>query len=279
MQNLIDFLIRFRVFLGFLGLQLVCFFTYFQFVSYPRSVFLSGASNVNGTLLSWERSFFDYLHLHQQNRELQQENSFLRSVAFDQYYQIQRPLYHSEDTIYKQSFKYLPAQVINTSILQRNNYFTINAGSVQQVKKGMGVISNNGVVGIVFKVGEHFSLVKSVLTSDINLDVVVGKSELRGILKWNGKNPKIGSITGLSSDLSVKKWSAVRTQGATGIFPKGILLGKVKEIRQMENQSLWDIDMLYQEDFRTVRFVYVIQSLIADEIQQLQFSIPHSNPE
>jgi hypothetical protein len=47
----------------------------------------------------------------------------------------------------------------------------------------------------------------------------------------------------------------------------------------MENQSLWDIDMLYQEDFRTVRFVYVIQSLIADEIQQLQFSIPHSNPE
>ena len=141
----------------------------------------------------------------------------------------------------------------------------------------MGVVSQNGVVGVVYKVGKQFSLVKSVLTSDINLDVIIGKNEIRGILKWNGKNPKIGSITGVSRDIVVPRWSEVRTQGATGIFPKGLLLGKVLTKRSMEDQSLWDIDVLFSEDLKNVHSVYIIRSLIMEELKLLHKDIPFDN--
>ena len=279
MQSLFAFLRRFSSFLWFLLLQVICFTVYNSFVTYPQSHFINLTNSVNGTFYSIENQTFNYFSLLDINKDLLEENAKLRGVAFDQYYQIQRPTFFKQDTLYKQSFKYIPATIINSTTERRNNYFLINVGGEQQIKQGMGVISNKGVVGIVFTVGNRFSLVKSVLTSDINIDVTIGKTKVPGILKWNGLNPKIGSLFGVSSDINVKVGNEVKTRGATGIFPKGILIGKINKIRQMENQSLWDIDMLYQEDFRTVRFVYVIQSLIADEIQQLQFSIPHSNPE
>jgi cell shape-determining protein MreC len=66
----------------------------------------------------------------------------------------------------------------------------------------------------------------------------------------------------------------VHTQGSTGIFPKGILLGKVKAKRRMENQSLWDIDVLFKEDLRNVHEAFVINALFINEIEQLQQKIP-----
>lgn len=279
MQNLIDFLIRFRVFLSFVAFQVLCFFLYVQFVTYPRSVYFTAASNVNGQLLTWENDLYSYLRLSKSNQQLHEENALLRGVSFDHYYQIQRAEIEKNDTVYQQSFRFFPATIISAPVNSRNNYFTINAGALQGLKKDMGVISSRGVIGVVFKVGKKYSLIKSVLTSDINIDVVVGKKEVRGILKWNGINPKIGTVTGISTDINVPKWCEVRTQGATGIFPKGILLGKVKATRRLENQSLWDIDLLFQEDLKNTHYVYVINSLIVDEIKGLQRHIPTENIE
>lgn len=279
MQNLIDFLIRFRVFLGFLTFQILCFFLYIHFVTYPRSVFFTGAGKVTGQVLSWENALYKYLQLSKENEKLHVENALLRGVSFDNYYQLQRFNVEKNDTLYQQQFRFIPAQIISAPTGQRNNYFTINVGYLQGLKKGMGVASDKGVIGVVFKVGKKYSLIKSVLTSDINIDVIVGKNSIRGILKWNGLNPKIGSITGISTDIRVPNWSEVRTQGSTGIFPKGILLGKVKSKHRMENQSLWDIDLLFQEDLQNVHSVYVINSLVVDEIEQLQHHIPKENAE
>lgn len=274
MQNLVAFLIRFRVFLGFLGLQLLCFVLYFQFVTYPTTVFMTTASDINGALLERKKNLYAYFHLLETNRTLQIENAQLRGVALDNYYRLQRPEFYKNDTLYQQYFNYIPAEIIRASSDQRNNYFTLNAGKAQGLKKGMGVISPNGAVGVVYKVGGRYSLVKSILTSDINLDVIIGKKEIRGLLKWNGINAKIGSITGVSRDVDVPRWSEVRTQGATGIFPKGLLIGKVLTKRSMEDQSLWDIDVLFKEDLKNIHTVYVIRSLIADELETLQKDIP-----
>jgi rod shape-determining protein MreC len=129
-------------------------------------------------------------------------------------------------------------------------------------------------VGIVFKVGKHFSLVKSVLTQDINLDVIVGKDGPQGILKWDGFNPRVGIVTGVSSDFPVKKKTKVYTLGASGIFPKGIKIGKIIGKSRLEDQALWKIEVLFSEDYRTLQSVYVINSLFLKELQDLQLEIP-----
>ena len=61
----------------------------------------------------------------------------------------------------------LSAKVINNSIFKRNNYLTINKGKKHGVEDGMGVISTNGVIGIVHSTSENYALIISILKSPI----------------------------------------------------------------------------------------------------------------
>lgn len=274
MQNLFAFLRRFRVFIFFAVLQAICLMLYVQFVAYPKSVYLSTASGINGSVQRWEGNLTSHFNLEQNNRALRVENAQLRKRVFSNFYQRNRATVSIKDTVYDQQYSYIPAKIIHASSTLRNNYFTIDVGSIQGIKKNMGVISPNGVVGIIFKVGAHFSLVKSVLTQDINLDVFIGKTGPRGILKWDGFSSRKGIVTGVSSDIPVKKNKSIYTLGASGIFPKGIKIGTVIEKKRVEDQALWEIEVLFSEDYRTLQSVYVVNALLIKELQQLQLEIP-----
>lgn len=69
----------------------------------------------------------------------------------------------------------MPAEVINSTSTKRDNYFTINKGRLTGIKEGMGVMSGEGIVGFVFDVSEHFSIVKTVLSDNINIPVKLKK--------------------------------------------------------------------------------------------------------
>lgn len=274
MQNLFAFLRRFRVFIFFLFLQLVCLFIYVQFMNYPRSVYLSSANQISGSFHSFENTLTEQLHLQETNRKLQYENIQLRKRVFSDAYKVQRGQFTIDDTAFLQRYTYTPCVVVNSTLNKRDNYFTVDVGYQQGIKKGMGVITPNGILGVVFKSGKHFSLVKSVLSQDINTDVSIGNKGIHGILKWGGKHAKFGTITGVSNDLVVKKWSKVKTLGASGIFPKGIVIGSVYKIKRVENQALWDITIKYSEDYRSLQVAYIVNALFLKETQALERSIP-----
>lgn len=274
MQNLFAFLRRFRVFIFFLFLQLICLFVYVQFMSYPRSVYLSSANQFSGSIHSFENTLTEQLHLQETNRKLQFENIQLRKRVFSDAYQVQRGQFKIDDTSFLQRYTYIPCVVVNSSLDKRDNYFTVDAGYAQGVKKSVGVITPNGILGVVFKSGKHFSLVKSVLSQDINTDVSIGKKGIHGMLKWDGDHPKYGTVTGVSNDFVVKKWSKVKTLGASGIFPKGIEIGSVYKIKRVENQALWDITIKYSEDYRSLQVAYIVNSLFLNEKRDLERNIP-----
>jgi rod shape-determining protein MreC len=181
----------------------------------------------------------------------------------------QNGLVKINDTLFNQQYEYIPATVINSTLTKRNNYFTLNVGYAQGVKRGMGVFSEKGIVGRVHNSSKHFAVVKSVLTENINIDVMLDKGGAFGLLKWDGENAKYVQISGISHDMRIKKWSTVSTKGGSGIFPRGIPVGKVVEKRFMEGRPLWDIHLLTAVDFRTVQHVYVVKNIHLDELEQL----------
>ena len=65
----------------------------------------------------------------------------------------------------------ISAEVINNSVHKPNNYITIDKGRNDGVKKGMGVISSSGVVGIVKETSRHFSTILSILHSKSKVSV------------------------------------------------------------------------------------------------------------
>ena len=138
----------------------------------------------------------------------------------------------------------------------------------------MGVFSNKGIVGIVHNVSDHYAVVKSVLTEDINIDVMVEKNGVFGLLKWNGRNAKIGTISSISNDLPLKKWSKIVTRGGSGIFPRGLPVGKIKSLKTVEGKPLWDVEIYYSEDYRKIQNVYVVKNLLLNEQKKIESSIP-----
>jgi rod shape-determining protein MreC len=279
MRNFLAFFRRFRVFLFFAFLQIIALSLYVRYLSFPKNQYLTTASAVTGKILEVENDVTKHFNLSKNNSALQIENIKLRTKIPMSLYQVGRNTYKIKDTVYEQQYEYIPATVVNSSVTRRNNYFTINVGSKQGIKREMGVFSDKGVVGVIHNVSEHYAVVKTVLTKDINIDVTIEPIGLFGFLKWDGHNPKKGSITGISNDLRIKRWSRVVTKGGSGIFPKGIPVGKVYDTKPVEGEPLWDVVVKFSENFRTLQRVYVIKNLLIDEQKALERQIPPDEEE
>ena len=279
MRNLIAFFKRFQVFLFFALLQGIALSTYFSYFYFPRSQYLTSAALVNGKILTVRNDLTKHFNLSYNNQKLQRENQFLRERLPQSFIPLQGNLVKINDTLYDQQYEYIPGVIVHSTVTKRNNYFTINVGSKQGITRGMGVISDLGIVGVVHNVSEHYAVVKSVLTENINVDVMVESNGAFGLLKWDGKNPRIGSISGISNDMRIKKWSKVVTRGGSGIFPRGIPVGKVKKLGTIEGKPLWDVFVLFSEDYRKLQQVYIVKNLLKVEQEKLEATIPPETEE
>jgi rod shape-determining protein MreC len=274
MRNLIAFLQRFRIFIYFVFLQVIALSIYFSYIAYPKGQFLTSTWAVSGSFLSWQNDFVKFFHLEENNAALQQENVRLRRNQLSNFVKISSEIIKKHDTIYKQHYDYIPGSVINSTVTRRNNYFTLNIGSNQGVGVGMGVFSDKGIVGVVYMTSTYFSLVKSVLAENSNVDVEIQPSGLNGLLKWDGKDPQRGSVIGISSDVKLAKNSLVYTRGASGIFPKGIPVGRVEKLVPVEGRPIWNVVVKFSQDYRTIQNVYVVKNLLQEEQKNLESKIP-----
>lgn len=279
MRNLIAFFRRFRIFLVFAALQIAALVMYFSYADFPRMQMLTTASEVNARILVVRNEISKHFNLERTNQRLQWENRYLRRRLKESHYQENKGSIRIDDTLYRQQYEYIPATVVHSTFDKRDNYMTIDIGSNHGIKRGMGVFSSKGVVGIVHIVGEKYAVVKTVLTKNINIDVMLEKGGAFGLLKWNGKDAEQVSITGISNDIRVKRWSKVVTRGGSGIFPRGIPVGKVCRRSYIEGKPLWDISVYLAEDFRTIQHVYVVKNLLQEELDELLDQIPEDEDE
>ena len=236
----------------------------------PKSSYFTTASYFSGTLFEIRHAVTKHFNLEENNHNLQLENIKLRSQMPAYLYEAGRDSIVHLDSNYHQQYKYIPATIINSTTTKRNNFFTLNAGIIHGIRKGLGVFSSNGVVGIIHACSEHFSLVKSVLTSDINIDVMIEGNGAFGLLKWDGKNPNKGQVSGITNDIKIPINSNVVTRGGSGIFPRGLTVGKVTEVSSVEGKSVWRIEIQFSEKYAVLENTYIIKNLFMDEMTALQ---------
>lgn len=279
MRNFLAFIRRFRVFLVFALLQIIALSLYFSFTSYPRSQYLTTASWINGNILTARHQVTKHFGLEESNLKLQHENIRLRSKLPQSYISMQNGVVKINDTLYHQQYEYIAATVINSTHDKRNNYFTLNAGTKQGVNKGMGVFSDKGIIGVIHNSSDHFSVVKSCLTQNINVDIMVEGSGQFGLLKWDGADPRTGTMWGVSNDLDIKLKSKVVTRGGGGMFPRGLPVGIISKKEPVEGKPLWDLSIQFSEDYRSIQRVYVIRNVLREEQEELESQIPEDNPE
>lgn len=157
-------------------------------------------------------------------------------------------------------FNSLSAVVIERNKMYWFNSIVINKGSSSGIKKDMAVISSDGLVGKINKVSKTTSEVKLLTTNDKNekISVMIKTSDdtIYGIM--NGYQDNYLEITSVNKNINVDNNSLVYTSGMGGIFPSGILIGKVAMVKEDKYNVSKLILVEPSSSFNNLKFVKVL---------------------
>jgi rod shape-determining protein MreC len=122
-----------------------------------------------------------------------------------------------------------PAQVIGSSGSDLSRSVYIDKGSNEGIAPDMPVITAGGIVGKVLRVYPSTSLVLMVNDQSSGVGVLLEKSRLQGVLHGTPDGELL--IDRVMSDEQVSPGDTVLSSGGDQIFPKGLPVGTVTEVR------------------------------------------------
>ena len=270
MRNLLIFITKYNAFFLFLIFMISSLLIYIKYNSFQKASFINSTNKVTGNLYAKADEFKGYLSLKEVNDKLAKENADLRNQLRSSKYVDTVAKHSVTDTIYKQQYTYIEAQVISNSINKRNNYLTISRGSRDGIVKGIGVINGQGVVGKVVFVGEHLSIVQSLLHKDSRISAKLAGSKEIGYLQWGDDlNPHQGLLVDVSNNAQPKLGELVVTSDLS-LFPAGIPLGKVSKLKTKSGGIFLNMQVALAVDFSKLEYVYVVINKFALEQATLE---------
>ena len=130
-------------------------------------------------------------------------------------------------------------QVISATVIGKdsaNNFttFVFNKGSASGVKVNDPVIYGDGqLVGVVTKVAPTYCVVSTVLDPKISISAYDIRSRESGYVTNDADIVKKGfcRLSGLDRNTKVAKGGVIATAGVGGIYPRDLIIGTVREVK------------------------------------------------
>ena len=122
------------------------------------------------------------------------------------------------------------ASVVGSDAISWSKMITINKGSNDGLKKNMAVVSNEGLVGHIIQTVPYYS--KVLLITDVRsaVDALDQEKRTRGVVI--GKGSDICEMKYIPQDADIRVGQSVISSGLGGVFPKGLLIGKVSKVEE-----------------------------------------------
>lgn len=275
MRNLLLFIWKYRIFGLFLLLELLAFYFIVKNNRFQNTGFINSANVVSGNVLGLYSEIREYLYLKKNNQILAEENALLRSQLAQSFIENQIP--YKSDTNYTQKYIYRAAKVLKNSVNKRNNFLTLDKGSLHGIEPEMGVISSYGVVGVIKDVSENFASVMSVLNKNTVVSCKVKKNGYFGTLVWEGGNPAIGTLLDVPRHAALQQGDTIITSGASAIYPEGILVGFIENASLDDGDNFYTIRLRLSADYAKLTHVYVVKNLMRQEQIQLEKASQNEN--
>lgn len=266
MNQIIELLLRYRVLLVFILLEIFSIGLVIQNNSFQSAVAFTLFREMTGGLHTIYTSSSEYLALKQVNQELAAENASLRALLINQQVAIPNNLKLPLGL----QHEFVEAKVINNSLIYNNNYITINKGSNDGLRAGMGVVTTKGVVGKVKSCSPNFSVVYSFLHSDIMVSSTLKNSNTTCFTKWNQTDYQTANVLYVARHIKVKVGDTVITSGYNTVYPENFMIGTIKTVKKTEDNIYLDIDLKLSTDFSNISYVYVLKNRKQPELDSLQ---------
>ena len=264
MHNLLDFLYKYHHWLVFIVLEVVSVVLLFQYNSYQGSVWFSSANAVAGKAYELESKMTAYLSMAKMNEELT-----LRNIYQERQLDQLRRLYAdaTKDTTdmerkgleFLSQYQLIPAKVVENSIHKKENLITIDKGRKDGVEPDMGVACGNGVVGVVYLVSDHYSVVISALNAaSSRISCAIRGRGYFGYLHWYGGDPSVAYVEDVPRHAKFNLGEWMVTSGFSSIVPSGVQVGKIEQAYNSSDGLSYKLKVRLSTDFGNVRDVVVI---------------------
>lgn len=189
--------------------------------------------------IAGDSSFFESIdQLKQENEELKEKNRALETAMRE------LEIIKAENSTLREysnmtdkytGYKTVPAYIIDKDISNLGNTMVINVGAKDGIKVNQPVIAFQGLVGYTISVSESTTKVKPIIDPSTSLSGTMKISKdnviLKGIL---GSNNTL-KITLIPTEGDIVDDDTIETSGLGGIYPKGILIGTLKEVIETKN--------------------------------------------
>ena len=160
-------------------------------------------------------------------------------------------------------YEYLNATVISRNIAHWYNIITIDKGSYNGIKVDMVVVNSSGLIGRVVSTTTFTSDVRLITSNDtvnkISITISDGNKSVNGLIKNYNYNTNCLEVEGISNTEKINENAYVYTSGLGGIFPSGILIGKVKNIKTDEYDLAKMIDVEPSANLNNINYVAVLK--------------------
>ena len=282
MSELLKFLVRYSSWFLFILYLIAGSVLLFSGNPFQHHVYLTSANELSSGLYRATNSVSSYFFLKEINEDLQRRNSDL-----------ELEIYRLNDVIrdYKEQamadtmtvdsaltrYHFIIAHVINNSINRAHNYITIEKGRLDGVEPEMGVMDQNGIVGIVNVVGDHTARLISVLNPYLRLSCKVKGHDQVGSLVWDGQDPSEAVLEELPKHSEFVPGDTIVTSGYSSVFPEGVPVGTVvSSTRDMED-NFYTLRVKLFTDFSTLSTVRVIRDNMRDELVTVEKELEIKN--
>ena len=267
MQRLLDFLKRSRYFLLLLLLEALGFAMVCAQYDYHKSV-LAGLTGDAGYALgekagAWRRHF-SYAG---ENARLAEENARLHSLLArdDKRSDLFGEDFPLPDTL---AYTYIPAAIVKNSYLGQRNYIVLDRGASDGVEVDQGVVTANGVLGVIVQVTPRYSVCRSLLHQDSYVSARFKKNDYFGTVDWDGKDRRYVRLINIPRQVEVSPGDTIVTDRRSTLFPEGLLIGTVEQAGVGDQSDFYDIRVRLADDFAALRHVYILRYKYKDELKQ-----------
>ncbi len=269
MQRILDFVIRFKEYLT-LSLLIVVSFLLMSLGNAAelrgfRTVVVGGIGVAQG-LFSW---IPNPVALKSENQALRNLNySLSREVARTRKAMIENDRLRAMLEMKKQAAgSMIVADVVGRISAEMRGYVTLNKGLEQGVLDGMSVQTDHGLVGHVLSASDNYALVQLILNRDTRIAVKVERTRIDGIIVWEGGEHLL--LKNVAKTQDVQAGDMIVTSGFSSLFPSGVYVGRVNDVRDEPNSLFRRITITPTVSFSTLEQVFVSTQKPSPEMESL----------
>ena len=272
MRRLFLLFYSYRFFFTFLFLQIISWWLIISDNQFVNASFFNSSNQFIANVYKIKSGIKQYFILRQINRDLADENAFLRHLIENP--DVESGFITDSITISEaELYRFIPAKVINKTVNRSNNFLTLNQGSNKNIKPGMGVIGANGAVGRVKSVSRNFTTVQSLLHSGMYVSSLLKRLSILCTTHWEMMDPARAKLLYVPRHINIEKGDTVVTSGYNSVFPENIPIGIVESVSARENDTFLNIDLKLSVDFYSLSFVYVVENMHLDEKDSIEKSV------